>query len=212
MLVATRLAEFETGAFRRFHQWGNSLVSRVVSGLFASRLEDVLSGYRILTRDTMRLIRLRASGFEVETEITLQALAKHLRIEEVPIKYASRPAGSHSKLNTWGDGWVILKCFILIFKDYKPLLFFSVLAALFAALSLLSGLGPVIEFYQTGLVNQVPRAVLAAGLGVLATIALAVGLILDTIAGYHEETIELWKRQNTTLDRIRSQIDRRVDP
>jgi glycosyltransferase involved in cell wall biosynthesis len=211
MLVATRLVNFKGGSFRRFHHWGNHVVSRVVSGLFAARLTDVLSGYRIITRDMLRLIRLRASGFEVETEMTLQALAKHFKIVEVPVKYGSRPGGSHSKLSTWGDGLVILKCFLLIFKDYKPLLFFSSVATILALLSLLSGLGPIVEFYQTGLVNQVPRAVLAAGLGVLATISLAVGLILDTIAKYHEETVEFWKRQYNELDTFKSLPGRQHD-
>lgn len=211
MIVATRLDDCEDGSFRRFHRWGNQLVSRVVSGLFAARLTDVLSGYRIVSRDMLRLIRLRASGFEVETEMTLQALAKHFKIVESPVKYNRRPVGSQSKLNTWGDGLVILKCFLLIFKDYKPLLFFSSIAVFLALLSLLSGLGPIVDFYQTGLVDRVPRAVLAAGLGILATISLAVGLILDTIAKYHEESIELWKRQYNQLDNLKSQLSQQHD-
>ena len=86
------------------------------------------------------------------------------------------------------------RCIFLILKDYKPLLFFSMIAALLAIASLASGYGPVVEFYQTGLVLRIPRAILAVGLGVLATLCLGVGMVLDTISKYHAENIELWKQ------------------
>jgi glycosyltransferase involved in cell wall biosynthesis len=202
MLVATRLEEHRTGSFRLFHHLGNQLVSRVVSMLFSAEVTDVLSGYRVLSRDLMKLVRLQSSGFEVETELTLQALAKRFKIAETPVKYGVRPEGSHSKLNTWGDGFMILKSLFLIFKDYKPLFFFSTISGLLVLASLAAGIGPVIEFYQTGLVFQLPRVVLAAGLGILATISLAVGLILGTISKYHAENIELWKQQIKEIDKL----------
>lgn len=204
MLVATRLAEHEAGAFRVFHRFGNRLVSRLVSTLFQADVTDILSGYRVLSRDLVKLVRIRAEGFEVETEMTLQALAKRFTVIEAPVPYGERPAGSISKLDTWGDGYVILKCLFLLFKDYKPLLFFAAVAGVLALASIVAGSGPVIEFYRTGLVNQVPRAILAAGLGILATIALAVGLILDTVSKYHDEQIELWRQQIRDLESLRS--------
>lgn len=195
MLVATRLEQHAPGSFRVFHHFGNRLVSNLVSRLFRATVTDILSGYRVLSRDLVKLVRLRAEGFEVETELTLQALAKRFTVIESPVPYRERPKGSHSKLDTWGDGYVILKCLFLLFKDYKPLVFFSAVAALFAVVSLVAGSGPVLEFYRTGLVNQVPRAILAAGLGILATISFAVGLILDTVSKYHDEQIDLWRQQ-----------------
>lgn len=102
MLVATRLEAHAQGSFRVFHRFGNHLVSRLVSALFQTQVTDILSGYRILSRDTVKLVRLRSRGFEVETELTLQALTKRLHIIEVPVPYGRRPPGSHSKLNTWG--------------------------------------------------------------------------------------------------------------
>ena len=110
MLVATRLAEHRPGAFRVFHQFGNKLVSRLVSTLFRAPVTDILSGYRVMTRDLVKLVRIRAEGFEVETELTLQALAKRFTIVEAPVAYGERPPGSESKLSTWGDGYIILKC------------------------------------------------------------------------------------------------------
>jgi glycosyltransferase involved in cell wall biosynthesis len=203
MLVASRLERAADGSFRRFHLWGNTLISRTVSVLFSANLTDVLSGYRVLTRQALRLVRLRGTGFEVETEMTLQALAKGCRVEEIPVHYGARPAGSQSKLSTWGDGFVILKCLFLIFKDYRPLLFFSAAAVVLAVASVAFGIGPILEYFRTGLVNQVPRAILAAGLGGIATISLAVGLILDTIAKYHEENTEFWKLHLRELDTSR---------
>ena len=195
MLVATRLAEHRPGAFRVFHRFGNRMVSRLVSALFRASVTDILSGYRVMTRDLVKLVRIRAEGFEVETELTLQALAKRFTIIEAPVAYGERPPGSVSKLSTWGDGYVILKCMFLVFKDYKPLWFFSGIAALLALASLIAGAGPVLEFWRTGLVYQIPRAILAAGLGILATISFAVALILDTVSNYHDEQIEFWRQQ-----------------
>ena len=195
MLVATRLVEHADGSFRIFHKLGNRVVSRLVSLLFSAAVSDILSGYRILSREFVRVVRLRTSGFEVETEMTLQALAKRFAIAEMPVPYGVRPQGSTSKLETWSDGYLIVKCFFLILKDYKPLLFFSSIAAIFATISLISGIGPILEFYQTGLVFRIPRAILATGLGVLALLSFFVGLILDTISKYHAENIELWKHR-----------------
>jgi len=195
MLVGTRLAQHEDKSFRIFHQLGNRLVSKLVSIFFSASITDILSGYRILSRDLVKVIRLRTSGFEVETEMTLQALTKRFVIEEVPVPYGTRPEGSVSKLNTWSDGYLIVRSILLIFKDYRPLLFFTLLAVILAIGSVASGIGPIIEFYQTGLVLRIPRAILAVGLGILATLSLLVGLILDTVSKYHAEIIELWKQQ-----------------
>lgn len=209
MLVATRLVGHAEGSFRLFHRLGNHIVSRTVSTLFRTPVTDILSGYRILTRDLVKLVRLRAGGFEVETELTLQALTKRFTIIEVPVPYGRRPQGSESKLNTWGDGFMILRLLFLLFKDYKPLVFFLAVAGVFALASLIAGSGPVLEFYRTGLVFQIPRAILAAGLGILATISLAVGLILDTVSRYHAENIELWRQQIRDIGRL---VDDRNPP
>lgn len=201
MLVSTRLAHARDGAFRVFHRLGNRVVSRLISALFSAQVTDVLSGYRLLSRTLVRLVRLRATGFEVEAELTLQALAKGFAILEVPTDYGRRPEGSHSKLDTWSDGYLILKCVFLIFKDYKPLLFFSAIAGLLAVASLVAGSAPILDFLRTGLVLHIPRAILAAALGTLATLSLAVGLILDTISKYHAETIDLWRQEIETRSR-----------
>lgn len=200
MLVGTRLDQFEKGSFRVFHRFGNRLISWLVSLLFENRLTDVLSGYRVLSRSFVNVLHLRRGGFEVETEMTLQALTKRLAIGEMPVGYGSRSAGSPSKLSTWGDGWLIIKCIALLFKDYRPLVFFVTIAVLLAIASLITGSAPIQDYIETSYVLHVPRAILAAGLAVLSLIALTAGLILDTVVRLHEETVELWKQH---LDRHR---------
>jgi glycosyltransferase involved in cell wall biosynthesis len=195
MLVGTRLDGFEKGSFRAFHQFGNRLISGLVSPLFRKRLTDVLSGYRVLSRTFVNMVYLRRGGFEVETEMTLQALTKRLAIGEISIEYGSRPADSPSKLNTWGDGWLIVKCIVLLFKDYRPLVFFVGLAGLLAMASLIVGSAPIRDYIETAYVLHVPRAILASGLAILALTALTAGLILDTVVRLHEETVEFWKQQ-----------------
>jgi glycosyltransferase involved in cell wall biosynthesis len=194
MLVATRLGSYDESAFRLFHRLGNRLIAGIISGLFSTRVSDVLSGYRLLSADFMRVLCVRSEKFEIEAELTLQALAKGFVIREVPISYGSRPTGSESKLNTWSDGFLIIKCVVLLFKDYKPFMFFGWLAAALALASLAAGSAPLVDFYRFGYVFHVPRAILAAGLGILAAIVFGVGLLLDSIAQYHLETIELLRR------------------
>lgn len=194
MLVATRLDSHDREAFRLFHELGNRLISRTIALLFRTRVTDVLSGYRILSSRFVRLVHLRSEGFEVETEMTLQALAKGLPILESPIDYRSRPSGSHSKLDTWSDGLLILKCILLLFKDYKPLVFFSTAAVVLLACSLVVGSAPVLDFYRFEFVYHVPRAILAAALALLSAASFGVGLLLDTVSRYHQESIEQWKR------------------
>jgi len=199
--LASRFEQHDGDAFRPFHRLGNLLITRTISVLFRTKLTDVLSGYRVLSRRFVDVVRLRMGGFEVETEMTLQCLTKRLAYAEVAVPYGPRPAGSRSKLSTWSDGFLILRCILLIFKDYKPLLFFSGLAGLLALGSLVIGSSPIDDYLRARYVFHVPRAILAAGLAILAAISLTAGVILDTIAKYHQESIELWKR---VLDRTRA--------
>ncbi|MGH0036315.1 MAG: glycosyltransferase family 2 protein [Myxococcota bacterium] len=193
MLVATRLESFDDDSFRRFHHLGNHFLSWIIRVAYRTRCTDVLSGYRILSGDLVRIVRLRTRGFEVETELTLQALTKRLSFAEMPIAYRSRPEGSESKLSTWSDSILILRCMFLLFKDYKPMLFFGATAALFLFLSLVIGSAPIADYLEHQYVYHVPRAILAAALAILSLVSLTAGLILDTIAKLHQESIEIWR-------------------
>lgn len=181
MSTGMRLSQPEAGAFRSFHKLGNNLIKRATNILFDAHMQDVLTGYRCLDAFIVRSIPLLSKGFEIETELTLQTLDKGFGIKEIPIKYRNRPAGSFSKLNTYMDGFLVLKTIFWIFKDYRPLKFFSWMAVICVLLGLGLGSVPVTEFIQTGLVLHFPTAVLATGLVLVGLLSFATGFILDTI-------------------------------
>lgn len=185
-----------TGAYakenkRLLHEFGNNLVMVLINKLFNSHLKDIMSGYRVMSRYFVKNIPITSSGFEIETEITLQALDKRFRIKEIPIEYKDRPEGSYSKLNTLKDGFRVLKTILWVFKDYKPLVFFSILSSLFFILGLCFGIAPVIEYMQFRYVYKVPSAILATGLMLISVISLFSGFILDSIVKFHKEQYEL---------------------
>jgi glycosyltransferase involved in cell wall biosynthesis len=191
MVVGTRLKDHDKTAFRVLHEFGNKLISGLISVLFSSTIKDALSGYRVFSQHFVRTLYLRSGGFEIETEITLQALIKDRIIQEVPIRYGSRPPGSVTKLNTFSDGLHVFKVMFLIFKDYKPLVFFSSLSILCFALGLIAGLYPISDYLTTRFVSHVPLALLAAALEILAVLFLGIGLILNAITRFHMESQDL---------------------
>ena len=194
MVVGVRNAADQALSQRRFHRFGNRLVAWLISRLFSIKVTDVMSGYRVISKEFVKSVPLRSEGFEVETEMTLQAATKDFAIREVPISYGSRPEGSYSKLNTLSDGFLVLKAIFIIFKDYKPLIFFSVLSGLLLITSVVAGLGAVTDYLETGQVYHLPSAVLATGTMILSALSLSIGLILDTISKYHNENFQLLRR------------------
>jgi glycosyltransferase involved in cell wall biosynthesis len=176
---------------RPFHNLGNSLVRVLINALFGMRLRDILSGYRVFTRGFVRSFPVLTSGFELETEVTLHAVDKRLRIVEVPVTYQDRPAGSASKLSTLRDGRKVLLVLFSILRYNKPLLFFGSIAAFFFAAGLAVGSLPVLEFYRTGYILHIPSAILATGLMACAFTALAIALILDSVVRMHRHDAEL---------------------
>jgi glycosyltransferase involved in cell wall biosynthesis len=191
MVTGTRLREHGPGSFRALHVFGNRLISRLISVLFSASVTDVLTGFRVFDRHFVHTMYLKSSGFEIETEMTLQALVKNRVVKEVPIRYGERPPGSHSKLNTFSDGVLVFKVLFIIFKDYKPLVFFSLASGLCFVLGLVAGWPPITDYVHTRYVNHVPLALLAAALEVLAVLFLGIGLILNAILRFHMEGQEL---------------------
>lgn len=210
MVVGTRMSSYEESAFRRFHVFGNRLVARLISLLFGVRVSDVLSGYRAFSREFVKTVPLVSAGFEIETEMTLQAAAKGFSIEETPVSYGARPEGSFSKLDTFSDGFLVVKALLFIFKDYRPLVFFTFLALLLLAASLLAGSAPIYDYIRFHYVYRVPLAVLAAALAILSILTFFVGVILETVRKYHMETFELWRKRFLHSEhQRRNQYDRR---
>jgi glycosyltransferase involved in cell wall biosynthesis len=180
MTVATRLHDYGDNSFRNFHLLGNKLVCAIINWMFKSQITDIFSGYRAFTSEAVAQIPITARGFDVETELTLQALYRGLVIQELPGLYRARPEGSFSKLNTISDGFrVILKLF-LILKSYKPLTFFGICSLILFFLGLAAGARPVYEYFTKNYVYAVPSAILAAALILLAFFTLGLGLILNS--------------------------------
>ena len=191
MTVGSRLTEFEDKSFRRLHVFGNRLVIRCINLIFRSKVKDVMSGYRGFTRDCTKTIPIVSKGFEIETELTLQALYRNLVIREIPIRYGERPEGSVSKLSTFRDGFRVLLKIFHLFKAYRPLLFFTLWAIIFGGLGLIIGSIPVYEFATTGKVLHFPSAILAGLLEVIAMVSFASGIILDTTNQHFKELAQL---------------------
>ena len=183
MTVATRLTNHGDNSFRPLHVAGNRLVSGIINWWAGANVSDIFSGYRAFTRDSVRHIPITVRGFDVETELTLQALYRGQVIQEIPAPYRSRPAGSFSKLNTFSDGFRVLLRLFLILKSYKPLTFFGGLGLLLLLLGTAIGSWPVYSFFTDPqhTVHHLPSAVLAATLVLLAFFSLGVGLILNSI-------------------------------
>jgi len=186
----------KSGAYKRetirsFHNFGNSFVRRLINLLFRSKLNDILSGYRVFNKRFVENFPILSSGFELETEITLHSLDKRFKIIEIPIEYTERPEGSFSKINTIKDGVKIISTIFQIFRYYKPLIFFSLVSMSFLIFGLLAGLSVVIEFINTRFITHVPLAILATGLIILAVLSITIGIILDTIVRIHRFEFEL---------------------
>lgn len=176
---------------RPFHTFGNALVTGSINLLFRCHLNDIMSGYRAFSRTFIRNLTIPTDGFELETGITLHALEKRFTVAEIPIEYRDRPPESFSKLHTFGDGFRVLREILWVYKDAKPLFFFTSLAVLVFGCALAIGLPVVFEFMRTGLVPRFPRAILACGLAVISSLLLICGFILDTVVKLHRENYEL---------------------
>jgi hypothetical protein len=165
---------------RQFHGFGNDLVRMLIRWLYGFDYADVMTGYRAMSRPFVCTYPVLSPGFELETELSIFAVDRRWRIEQVPIVYRDRPEGSESKLSTISDGAKVLRMIASLSKDWRPLPFFGLLALLLLVACLALGLPVVAEFGRTHLVERFPTAILAMGLGILSALMLSVGLVLDT--------------------------------
>jgi len=183
MVIGDRLSNgtYANENKRGFHNFGNNLVRALINNLFHSNINDIMTGYRAYSRKFVKCVPIMSNGFQIETEMSVFSVVYGLNIKEIPIIYRDRPVGSDSKLNTFSDGFKVLLTLFNLFKDYRPLLFFSITGLIFFILSLLIGVPVVNEFYHTGFILKMPSAILAASLMVIAILNLAIGLIMDAI-------------------------------
>ncbi len=181
MVVGNRLELYAASSFRPLHRFGNRLVLRTINSLFNAKLSDVLSGYRAFSRRFVKTMPVLSRGFEIESEITLHALEHHIPVIEVPVAYAARPAGSESKLHTFSDGYRVLSTVVRLYKDYRPLRFYGIIGAVLLLAGVSIGIAAIREFFELGRVVGVARAVLSVSACVVGVVAVATGLILETV-------------------------------
>lgn len=176
---------------RAFHGFGNDLVRAMIKWIYGYSFDDVMTGYRAFSRPFVKTFPVMSEGFQVETEISIHAVDRRWRIKDVPIIYRDRPEGSVSKLNTIGDGMKVMIAIASLFKNYRPLKFFSLAALVLAVIGLLLGIPVIVEFFETGLVPRLPTALLATAFMFLCGLSFATGLVLDNLAKTERKQWEL---------------------
>lgn len=180
---------------RLFHNFGNKIVRLSINKLFNNDIRDIMTGYRAFSYEFVKGFPVLSKGFEIETEMTIHAVDKNYKVVEIPVSYRDRPEGSVSKLNTYKDGFKVLMTIANLFKEYKPAIFFNIIALLVLTVSLVLGIPVFVEYFKTGLVPRFPSLIVA---GILLNIALLLwitGIILQVIVKKHKQLYELMLNQ-----------------
>lgn len=176
---------------RAFHGFGNNLVRFMIKWIYGYAFDDVMTGYRAMSRPFVKTFPVMSEGFQIETELSIHAVDRRWRIKDIPIVYRDRPEGSVSKLDTFGDGFKVIAMIGALFKDYRPLKFFSLIAAVLLIVGLFFGIPIIFDFVHTGLVERLPTAILAVAFVFLSGLCLTTGLILDSVAKIERKEWEL---------------------
>ncbi len=192
-------------AYRRGHVFGNWGITATVSFIFNKGFLDMLSGYRVMSKRFVKSFPTISSGFEIETEMAIHALQLRIPFCEIDTKYDVRPEGSESKLNTWRDGFRILKLIILLFKEQKPFQFFGFFFIVLGLISVVLSLPLISTWIETGLVPRFPTAILSTGLMILAFVSLSAGIILDSVS---RARLEVKRLHYLTFNSVNSRFDK----
>lgn len=190
MVVGCR-TETQAEAYRPGHRFGNRLLTSSVRLLFGERFTDILSGYRAFSRRFVKSFPVLSEGFEIETELTVHALELSMPVAELATPYGARPEGSTSKLRTYADGFRILSLIARLYRNEKPLQFFSILSSLLAAAAIGLAIPVFRTYFATGLVPRFPTAILVTGMMVIAALGFTCGFILDTVTRGRKEMKKL---------------------
>ncbi|NBI89189.1 glycosyltransferase [Lachnospiraceae bacterium] len=183
MVVGDRLSStYFTENKRPFHNMGNSLVRGSINRLFGCNIKDIMTGYRAFSYGFVKTFPVLSKGFEIETEMTIHAVSNNMQIENVIVDYRDRPEGSESKLNTYSDGIKVLGTIGRLYKDYKPLGFFTLLAVLLAGVSIIFFIPVLVDFIRTGIVEKFPTLFVCGFVMLAAIQSFFSGLILSNMA------------------------------
>ena len=203
MVVGDRLSStyFEENK-RPFHNFGNSLVRLSINKLFNNNIRDIMTGYRAFSYLFVKTFPVLSKGFEIETEMSIHAVEKNMRIENVVIEYRDRPEGSESKLDTYSDGAKVLGTIFRLFKNYRPMKFFALMAGILFAISLILFAPILFEYIQTGLVPRFPTLIVCGFTALAGVLSLFAGLILSTLVEKERQEFEF--RLIMTENQLRS--------
>jgi glycosyltransferase involved in cell wall biosynthesis len=190
----------ESQAYRPSHVLGNKILTKAVNAIFGNYIEDMLSGYKVLSRRFVKSFPIQSMGFDIETEIAIHALQLQIPIGHIEGNYYARSPGSESKLRTVYDGFKILKLIISLFRHEKPLPFFSLIGSILVIISLALGIPVIYHFIETGLVPKLPTAVLSMGIMLVAFLSFMTGIILDTVTKGRIENKMIAYLQNKKFD------------
>ena len=182
MVIGDRLSStYEAENKRRFHNFGNNLVRSSINQLFHTSIRDIMTGYRAFSYEFVKTFPVLSSGFEIETEMTIHAIDRKMQIETVVVEYRDRPEGSESKLNTIPDGIKVLRTIVKLYRSYRPLRFFGIIAAILAALSVIFFIPVWMDYLRTGLVARFPTLIVCGIVMVVALLMFVAGVILSTL-------------------------------
>lgn len=192
MVIGDRLSSTYFAENKRpFHNFGNSLVRSLINKLFHANVKDIMTGYRAFSRPFVKHFPVLSQGFEIETEMTIHALDKNFYLKEIPVQYRDRPDGSVSKLNTYSDGIKVLMTIARLFKEYKPFVFFTIIALAFLLVSIVMVIPVLIDYFQTGLVPRFPTLIVSGLLALLGFMFFFCGIVLDVVAQKHKQLFEI---------------------
>lgn len=192
MVVGDRLSSTYFKENKRpFHNSGNVLVRWLINTLFESNIHDIMTGYRAFSYEFVKTFPILSKGFEIETEMTIHALDKNMLIKEVKVDYRDRPKDSPSKLNTFSDGFKVLKTIGRLFKEYKPNAFFSIFGVIFFIISLAFGIPVFHDYFKTGLVERFPTLIFSGFMLMISMFMFMIGIILEVLVKKHRQLFEI---------------------
>ena len=196
MVIGDRLSStYFTENKRLFHNSGNKFMRKAINTIFSSNLHDILTGMRAFSYDFVKSYPVISKGFELETEMSIFALDHNFKIAEIPIDYRDRMEGSESKLNTYSDGAKVIKVIITLFRDTKPLAFFSIITGILFIIALAYFIPILISYFNTGYVFRIPTLIMAAVAFLMAVMIFLSGLILQVLKKQHDQNFEHYLTQ-----------------
>ena len=182
MVVGDRLSSTYFTENKPFHNFGNTIVRSSINRLFNCEIKDIMTGYRAFSYGFVKTFPVLSTGFEIETEMTIHAVYNNMQIENVIVDYRDRPEGSESKLNTFSDGFKVIRTIVKLYRDYKPLGFFGMCAAVLTVIAVLMFIPILIAYLETGLVLRFPTLFVCGFIGLAALQSLFAGLMLSNMA------------------------------